>query len=182
MIPSCHTTSWYGPIYLHSLLTQISPVQHVKHTAWRANDDVWSLRLEFLHFIPHVGASNAGMARSTHVVTQGQDNLLNLESKKIKSKNLKNTLFPQVLTFNGHCALIKPNTGQVWPVEKVISIRQSQKQYTISHFCPQLHFATINPWKSPGSPTTKPLTKISFQTTYSKHSCTQVNYSGWSTS
>lgn len=168
MIPSCHTTSCFSPIYLHSLLTQVSPVQHVKHTAWRANNDVWSLRLEFLHFVPHVGASNAGMARSTHVVTQGQDNLLNLESrerKKREKKNLnklnqRNTLFPQVLTFDGHCALIKPNIGQVWPVEKVISItRPSQKQYTISHFCPQLHFATINPWKSPGSPTTKPLTK-----------------------
>lgn len=87
MIPSCHTSFPTGPacfslIYLHSPLTQVSPVQHVKHTAWRANDDVWSLRLEFLHFVPHVGASNAGMARSAHVVTQGQDDLLNLESRE----------------------------------------------------------------------------------------------------
>lgn len=87
MIPSCHTSFPTGPacfslIYLHSLLTQVSPVQHVKHTAWRANDDVRSLRLEFLHFVPHIGASNAGMARSAHVVTQGQDDLLNLESRE----------------------------------------------------------------------------------------------------
>lgn len=98
--------SCFSIIYKCSLLTQIPPVQHVKHTSWRANDDVGSLRLEFLHFVPHVGASNAGMARSAHVVTQSQDNLLNLQSRQ--TDGVYDYL--QVLTFGSQFTL---NSKQV---------------------------------------------------------------------
>lgn len=111
-------------IYKHWLLTQIPPVQHVKHTSWRANDDVRSLRLEFLHFVPHVGAANAGMARSTHVVTQGQDDLLNLESRQKQMVQIKRHAYHlQVLTFGSPCGPIISNSGQVWSIKKVISIK-----------------------------------------------------------
>lgn len=61
-------------------LTEKPPVQHVEHTPRSPHDDVRRLRLKLLHLVAHVGAPDAGVARRTHVVAQGQDDLLNLHA------------------------------------------------------------------------------------------------------
>lgn len=63
---------------LNRILTQVSPGKHVKHTSWCANHYVWGLSLELLYFIAEIGPANAGMARCSHVVTQSQNDFLDL--------------------------------------------------------------------------------------------------------
>lgn len=72
------------------ILTQICPAKHVKHTSWCAHHYVWGLSLELLYFGTETGSTNAGMAACPHVVTQGQNDLLDLtrgeEQKKKERK------------------------------------------------------------------------------------------------
>lgn len=56
----------------------MSPGKHVKHTSWCAHHYVRSLSLELLDFTTEIGPSNAGMAGRPHVVTQSQNDLLDL--------------------------------------------------------------------------------------------------------
>lgn len=71
------------------ILTQICPAKHVKHTSWCAHHYVRGLSLELLYFSTETGSANAGMAACPHVVTQGQNDLLDLmrgEGQKKKPK------------------------------------------------------------------------------------------------
>lgn len=61
--------------------TQMSPVQHVKHTARCAHHYVRGFSLKLLNFTTEVGSSNTGVTRCSHVVTQSQDDLLDLMEK-----------------------------------------------------------------------------------------------------
>lgn len=56
----------------------MSPREHVEHTSWCAHHYVWSLSLEFLYFITKIGPANAGMACCPHVVTESEDDFLDL--------------------------------------------------------------------------------------------------------
>lgn len=55
-------------------------VQHVKHTPWCAHHYVRSFSFELLYFCTEVSTPNAGIAACSHVVTQSQDDLLDLLS------------------------------------------------------------------------------------------------------
>ena len=55
-------------------------VDHVKHTAWGTNNDMDTL-LKFLHIFTDVCTTNASMALDVHVITESNDDLLNLLSK-----------------------------------------------------------------------------------------------------
>lgn len=61
------------------LLTEIAPVKHVKDTSRGSNHYVGHISLELLHLVTDVGATNAGMAGSTHVVSKGKNHLLDLK-------------------------------------------------------------------------------------------------------
>lgn len=54
------------------------PGEHVEHTSRCAHNYVWSLSLEFLYFITKIGPANAGMACCPHVVTESEDDFLDL--------------------------------------------------------------------------------------------------------
>lgn len=56
----------------------MSPGKHVKDTSWCANHYVWSFSLELMYFVADIGPTNAGMACCSHVVTQSQNNFLDL--------------------------------------------------------------------------------------------------------
>ena len=59
-------------------LTEGTPVDHVKDAAGGSDDDV-DTAWQAMDVITHVGAPNAGVTLGLHVVTQGDDNLLNLQ-------------------------------------------------------------------------------------------------------
>lgn len=69
------------------LLTQVSPGKHVEHTSWCANHYVRGLSLELLYFATEIGPSDAGMASCPHVVTQSQNDLLDLVRRQAKKHN-----------------------------------------------------------------------------------------------
>lgn len=73
------------------ILTQICPAKHVKHTSWCAHHYVRGLSLELLYFGTETGSANAGMAACPHVVTQGQNDLLDLMRGEEQKKNRKKT-------------------------------------------------------------------------------------------
>ena len=64
------------------VLTEVSPIEHVKDTSRGPHHHVGCLCLELLHFIADIGASNAGMAGSAHVVPESYDHLLDLMHKQ----------------------------------------------------------------------------------------------------
>lgn len=78
---------WTGPV----VLTQVSPGKHVKHTSRCAHHYVRGLSLELLDLATEIGPSDAGMAGCPHVVTQSQNDLLDL-IRGDRSKKTKNTL------------------------------------------------------------------------------------------
>lgn len=59
-------------------LTEEFTVEHVKHASGGPHDYMRSLCLELLDLAADVSPSYAGVAPGTHVVTQGQDHLLDL--------------------------------------------------------------------------------------------------------
>lgn len=65
-----------------ALLTQMPPVEHVVHAAWSTHHYVRGLGLEFLNFTAEVSASDAGVAGRPHVVTQSQNDLLDLRRRE----------------------------------------------------------------------------------------------------
>lgn len=64
------------------LLTQVSPVQHVKHSPGSPDDDMGGLHLELLDLGPDIRAPYAGMAGCAHVVPQGHHHFLDLWGKE----------------------------------------------------------------------------------------------------
>lgn len=60
------------------VLTKIAPVKHIKDTSRSSNHYVGHISLELLHLITDVGATDASIAGSTHVVSKGKNHLLNL--------------------------------------------------------------------------------------------------------
>lgn len=66
----------------------MSPVEHVIHAARRAHNYVGGLGLKLLDLAAEIGPSDAGVASGPHVVTEGQDDFLNLKSgQKHKTKH-----------------------------------------------------------------------------------------------
>lgn len=63
---------------LGPVLTEIAPVKHVENPTRSSNHYVGHISLELLHLVTDVGATNAGMAGSTHVVSKGKNHLLDL--------------------------------------------------------------------------------------------------------
>lgn len=59
----------------------MSPGEHVVHTSWCAYDYMGSSCREFVNFRADISPANAGMAGSLHVVTQRQNNLLDLQRR-----------------------------------------------------------------------------------------------------
>lgn len=57
----------------------MSPRKHVEHTSWSAYDYMGSSCREFVDFGADISPANAGMAGRLHVVTQRQNNLLDLQ-------------------------------------------------------------------------------------------------------
>lgn len=81
--------SWSDGRYLHWwVLTQVSPVKHVKHPAWSPNHYVGGLGRQLLHLVADIGAPNAGVAGSPHVVSQSQNHLLDLKRVKMFNGDL----------------------------------------------------------------------------------------------
>lgn len=66
------------------IFTQMSPGKHVEHTSWCAHYYMWGLSLELLYFVAEVGPTNAGMACCPHVVTQSQNDFLDLVGRQCK--------------------------------------------------------------------------------------------------
>lgn len=66
------------------MLTEIAPVKHVKDPPRSSNHYVGHISLELLHLVTDIGATNASMAHSTHVVSKGKNHLLDLKSDKGK--------------------------------------------------------------------------------------------------
>lgn len=62
----------------------MSPGKHVKDTSWCANHYVWSFSLELMYFVADIGPTDAGMACCSHVVTQSQNNFLDLKEGRQK--------------------------------------------------------------------------------------------------
>jgi len=56
---------------------QCTTVDHVKYTAWCTNDDLDTL-LELGHILTDIGATNTGMAFDVHIVSESDDDLLDL--------------------------------------------------------------------------------------------------------
>lgn len=64
----------------------MSPGEHVIHTTWRAYNYMRGSSRKLMDFMTDIGPANAGMACCLHVVTQRQNNLLDL--KKREENNL----------------------------------------------------------------------------------------------
>lgn len=71
------------------LLTQVSSAKHVEYTSRCAHHYVGGLSLELLYFTTEIGPSNAGMAGCPHVVTQSQNDLLDLMKGDRREKKQK---------------------------------------------------------------------------------------------
>lgn len=69
---------WSLPV---RVLTQMSPREHVVHTSWCAYYYMGSSCREFGNFRADISPANAGMAGSLHVVTQRENNLLDLQRR-----------------------------------------------------------------------------------------------------
>jgi hypothetical protein len=63
-------------------LTESAPVDHVEDTSGCSDDDLAAL-VQLVDVLADVGASDAGVALSIHVVAQGNHHLLDLEKKQI---------------------------------------------------------------------------------------------------
>lgn len=72
---------WTWPV----ILTQVCSAKHVIHTSWCAYHYVRGLSLELLYFATEVCSPDAGMAGRPHVVTQSQNDLLDLMSGDSKN-------------------------------------------------------------------------------------------------
>ena len=71
--------TWIFQAYCQRSLTKVSAVHHVEDTAGGPYHYVISLRLEFLHLIAYICTTNAGMTGGPHVVTQSQNDFLDLK-------------------------------------------------------------------------------------------------------
>ena len=66
--------------HLQVVGSESSSVDHVVDSTWSSNDDLASV-LELGHVLSDVGSTDAGVAVDLHVVTEGNDDLLNLLSE-----------------------------------------------------------------------------------------------------
>jgi hypothetical protein len=81
---NCNTSNrlWTIKYRYCKLLTQSSSTDHVKHPTRSTHHDV-NPRVKFPHVFSDIGTTNTCMALGTHKVTQSDNHLLNLLTKKI---------------------------------------------------------------------------------------------------
>lgn len=68
-----------GALQFSRVLTQMSPGEHVIHTPWCAYNYMGSACRELVNFRADISPTDAGVAACLHVVTQRQNNLLDLQ-------------------------------------------------------------------------------------------------------
>lgn len=104
----------------YKLLTQGSPANHVIYATRSANYNMHT-HVKFPHVLSHIGATDTCMALGTHEVTQSNNHLLNLLTKK----NVKFTVQKwRLISKHKRIILVK-----YWPATTVVTTDNDNETY-----------------------------------------------------